>query len=208
LKEFVLKHRQQLVNIYLAVNFAGWTGYNLYKSIAEGNFDYVELSFTLQNMLMVTLILVRWEHKGIDRSFFNQSIAMIAFFSGAAMIGQPASGGPVAAAVSKSIVFLANILGIITMLNLGRSFGILIAVRKIKTRGLYAIVRHPMYSMDILLRIGFIISHLNLFTGFVFIISTALYVYRAILEERFLAPQPAYRKYMQEVKYRFIPFIY
>ena len=164
--------------------------------------------FTLQNILLITLILVRWEHKGIDKSILNQSVAFIAFLSGAAFMGQPASGGPMAMSVSRFVVFLANILGIITMLNLGRSFGIMIAFRRVKTGGLYSLVRHPMYGTDILLRIGFIISHLNWFTGAVFIVSTSLYVYRAILEERFLVLQPGYQQYMKKVKYRFIPFIF
>jgi protein-S-isoprenylcysteine O-methyltransferase Ste14 len=208
LKEFIIKHRQLIFNIYLAINFAGWAGYNLYKSITTDNLDYVEISFTIQNLLLITLILIRWEHKGIDKSIINQTVALIAFLSGAAFMGQPASGGPIAMASSKLIVFLANVFGIITMLNLGRSFGILIAFRKVKTHGLYAFVRHPMYGTDILLRIGFIISHLNWFTSIVFIISTSLYVYRARLEERFLVVQPEYQEYMKEVKYRFIPYIY
>jgi protein-S-isoprenylcysteine O-methyltransferase Ste14 len=99
------------------------------------------------------------------------------------------------------------VLGVATLLNLGRSFGILIAFRGLKSDGLYRMVRHPMYATDILLRIGFLINHTNLFTVIVFIISTGCYVYRAILEERFLIRTPGYREYMQRVKYRFIPFV-
>ena len=208
MKEFIIKHRQLIFNIYLAINFTGWAGYNLYKSVDTGNLNYVEISFTLQNALLITLILIRWEHKGVDKSIINQTIALIAFLSGAAFMGQSESGGIVAKAGSNVIVFFANVFGIMIMLNLGRSFGILIAFRKIKTGGFYSIVRHPMYGTDILLRIGFIISHLNLFTSVVFIISTSLYVYRAILEERFLVLQPEYKEYMRKVKYRFIPYIY
>ena len=208
LKEFLKKHRQHIFNIYLAINFTGWAGYNLYQSIITGNLDYVEISFTAQTLLMIILILIRWEHRGIDKNILNQTVALIAFFSGAAFMGQPDSGGPIAKSISGIIVFIANVIGIITMLNLGRSFGIIIAVRKIKTGGLYSVVRHPMYGMDILLRIGFIISHLNWFTSHVFLISTALYVYRAILEEKFLVVRPEYREYMRQVKYRFIPYVF
>lgn len=208
LQDFIIKHRQLIFNIYLAICFTGWAGYNLYNSINTGTLDYVEISFTLQNILFITLILIRWEYKGVDKSIINQSIALIAFLSGAAFMGQPESGGAIVKVGSSIIIFIANLFGIITMLNLGRSFGILIAFRKIQTGGLYAIVRHPMYGTDILLRIGFIISHLNWFTSIVFVISTSLYVFRAILEERFLALQPEYRDYMQQVKYRFIPLIF
>ena len=94
------------------------------------------------------------------------------------------------------------------LLNLGRSFGILIAYREVKSRGLYGIIRHPMYATDILLRIGFTINHCTPFTVIAFIASTGCYVYRAILEERFLIQQPEYREYMHRVKYRFIPFVF
>jgi len=208
LKELIIKHRQLLFDIYIAINFTGWAGYNLYKTIAEGNLDYVEIAFTVQNLLLVTLILIRWQHRGIDKSIVNQVVAIIAFCSGAAFMGQPTSGEEIAIVSSKIVVFMANLLGIITMLNLGRSFGILIALRKVKTAGLYSIVRHPMYGTDILLRTGFIISHFNCFTSSVFAISTSLYVYRAILEERFLIKNKDYQEYMREVKYRFIPYIY
>jgi protein-S-isoprenylcysteine O-methyltransferase Ste14 len=100
------------------------------------------------------------------------------------------------------------VLGVVTLLNLGRSFGILIAFREVKSRGLYGIIRHPMYATDILLRMGFLINHFNLFILIVFIASTVCYVYRAILEERFLIYQPEYREYMHRVKYRFIPFVF
>jgi protein-S-isoprenylcysteine O-methyltransferase Ste14 len=64
-----------------------------------------------------------------------------------------------------------------------------------------------MYATDMLLRVGFLISHFNLFTVIVFIVSTGCYVYRAILEERFLMRQLEYRDYMKRVRYRFIPFV-
>ena len=99
-------------------------------------------------------------------------------------------------------------LGILALVNLGRSCGVLIAFRKIQTRGLYSAVRHPMYLSDILFRVGFMLTHLNWLTSALFVVSSACYVYRAILEERFLAQQPEYREYMRDVKYRFVPFVY
>lgn len=93
--------------------------------------------------------------QAVDRNLFHQTIALAAFFSGIAFIGQPPSGGPAAEAASNAVVSVANVLGVLTLVNLGRSFGILIAVRRVKTHWLYALVRHPMYATDILLRVGF-----------------------------------------------------
>lgn len=207
-REFLQKNGQTLFNSYLFLNFAGWTIWQSYVWIKADTFGYIEISFTVQNLVLTALIILRKQHQAIDTNIFNQAIALIAFCSGAAFIGQPLTDESIATDISKIIVFIANILGLITLFNLGRSFGILIAFREIKSQGLYGWVRHPMYGTDILLRIGMVISHFNTFTVSIFIVSTGCYVYRALLEERFLSQQPEYREYMQKVKYRFIPGIF
>jgi protein-S-isoprenylcysteine O-methyltransferase Ste14 len=132
----------------------------------------------------------------------------VAFCSGIFFIGQPATGGPLARRVSQGLIFSANVLGAVTLLNLGRSFGILIARRQIKTGGLYRLVRHPMYATDILLRVGFLASHFRWPPLALFSLSSACYVWRALLEERFLARAPEYREYMRRVRYRFMPGVF
>jgi len=196
------------VNIYIFINLAGygvWSGYNTW---VEGRLNFVEVSFMVQNILMLGFILIRIDHKAINTNIFHQLVALFAFFSGVAFMGQEPTGGEVAKSISSWVIFGANILGAVAMLYLGKSFGILIALRKVKSGGIYGIVRHPMYGADILLRIGFVISHFNIFTVLLFIVSTGAYVMRAIYEEQFLSQDPKYREYMQNVKYRFIPYIY
>lgn len=65
-----------------------------------------------------------------------------------------------------------------------------------------------MYASDILLRIGYILSHLSAFNTAVVVLSSTCYVCRALLEERFLGKQPEYREYMLKVRYRFIPYLF
>jgi len=204
-----LAHRRQLVvNVLLFFFFAVCVAHQVYTAWKEARLNYVEIAFAVQNVIMVVFILIRVDHKALDKSFFHQTIAFVAFMSGAAIMGQPQTGGPTVRTVSEVVTFLANFLGAFTLLNLGRSFGILIAFRKIKTTWLYSIVRHPMYGTDILLRIGFVISHFNIFTVSMCVLTVVIYVYRAILEERFLSEQPEYREYMKKVRYRFIPYVF
>jgi protein-S-isoprenylcysteine O-methyltransferase Ste14 len=205
---FLVRHRQVLVDFYIFLNVAGWVGWTTYKTWAQGQMGYVEIAFAVQNLVIVALFLVRRPHRGLDKNLLNQAVAVLAFYSGLAFMGQPATGGPVVHAVSKAITFGAHVLALMTLVNLGRSFGVLIAVRKIETRGLYAWVRHPMYLSDILFRVGFVTSHLNWLTSVLFVASSACYIYRAILEEKFLGQQPEYREYVNRVKYRFIPFVF
>lgn len=200
--------RQRWVNILLAVGFTALASVEAWKSYRLGRFNYVEAAFFLQNIVMVSVILLRRPHKVLNSRLFDQAIALVAFCSGLAFMGQPQTGGPLAQTASQLVLFAANLLGIATLINLGRSFGILIAYRELKSTGLYGIVRHPMYASDILLRIGFMISHTNLLTVSVLIASSGCYVYRAILEERFLCQQPEYREYMARVRYRLIPGVF
>ena len=208
IKAYIPKNWQLWVNIYIFINLALyglWSGYNTWL---EDQLDFVEVSFMVQNILMLGFILIRIEHKSLNKNVFHQVVALFAFFSGVAFMGQEPSGGEVANAVSSWVIFFANILGAVALLNLGKSFGILIALRKVKTGGVYGIVRHPMYGADILLRIGFVISHFNTFTVLLFIVSAGAYVARASYEEKFLSQEPEYREYMKNVRYRFIPYVY
>jgi len=207
-KAYIVKHWQKILDIYFFLNFIGWCAWQSYNAYHEGRFDYLEWSFALQNMVFVTLILIRSPFKAIDKNYFHQFIALFAFFSGAAFMGQARTGNENLELISKGIIFISNILGIITLINIGKSFGILISLRKVKSNGLYGIVRHPMYLTDILLRIGFVICHYNIFTISMLVLSTACYIYRAVLEEKFLSNDISYRNYMSKVKYRFIPLIF
>jgi len=200
-------HWQMLLNVYLFINIGGWVAWRTYETWARGAMGYVEAAFTIQSVIFLVLIMSRRPHRAVDRNVFHQAIALVAFFSGLAFLGQTSTGGAGVQTASRAVILVAHVLGALCLLNLGRSFGILIALRDIKTQGVYGLVRHPMYVTDILLRVGFIISHLNWLTSTLVVISSACYVYRAILEENFLAQQPEYREYMKEVKYRFVPFV-
>jgi len=197
-----------ILNAYVFLNFLGWTAYQAYMLWRKGRIDYVEISFFAQNIILTTLIAVRLPHRAINTNAAHQLIALAAFFSGALFMGTELTTGTWNRTVSVIIVSVSNVLGIITLINLGRSFGILIALRTVKTRGAYGLIRHPMYFTDILLRVGYLFSHASLYTVTVFILSTACYVYRALLEERFLSRDPEYRRYMQRVRYRFLPGVF
>jgi len=206
--EFVKHHRQRIASVYIALNIAGFFAWNQIANSDSISWNATEALFMISNLIMIGLFFSRREYKSIDKSVFRQSIAAIAFFSGLAFSGQPETGSDAMKDISFGILIAAHLLGIISLFNLGKSFGVLIANRKIKTGGIYSIVRHPMYVTDLLFRIGYVVSHFNLFAATLLLLSGACYVYRALLEERFLAADQDYADYMKKVKYRFIPYIY
>jgi protein-S-isoprenylcysteine O-methyltransferase Ste14 len=202
---WLVNHREQLINYYLFINIAGFIVWQAYGIAQSSGLNIIEVSFLLQNLVLAGVVLLRKDPIAIDNNYWHQAVALIAFFSGLAFMGREPTGGPLAQQLSTAVLLTSNLLGILSLLHLGKSFGILIACREVRTGGVYSLMRHPMYASDMLLRVGYVISHFSFFTVTLMILSSGCYIYRAILEERFLREQPEYQDYMQRVRYRFIP---
>ena len=81
--------------------------------------------------------------------------------------------------------------------------------QKVVDTGLYGIVRHPMYSVTLLLFLSMPLV-LGSVHSFVIFLAYPLIIARRIRhEEQFLEQElPGYREYKQKVKYRLIPFLW
>jgi protein-S-isoprenylcysteine O-methyltransferase Ste14 len=206
--EFLKKHSQTIINWIVFIGIGHWIlrmGWGWYKT--GELWSVVQISFIAHTALLLVFVVVRTRHVGIDESYFHQAIALVAFFSGLAFTGVDTTNGTLLLS-AKTVALVAITLGVVTQLNLGRSFGILIAQRKIKTNWLYGVIRHPMYFTDILFKVGLLLKKPSWLNLAVFAIGVAAYVYRALLEERFLSQSEEYREYMKRVRYRFIPGIF
>jgi protein-S-isoprenylcysteine O-methyltransferase Ste14 len=206
-RDFLRRHGAMIVNLLVFFGIGHWVAAYFLDAWREHRLDFVEVAFGIHNVIFLALILVRTPHRAIDTNVARQAVALCAFFSGLAFVDRVTESAALLAA-SKAVILLAIVLGTATLLNLGRSFGILIAIRSVKTRGLYGLVRHPMYATDILWKIGMLLKKPCALNAAIFAASVACYVWRALLEERFLAAQPEYREYMARVKYRFIPGVF
>jgi protein-S-isoprenylcysteine O-methyltransferase Ste14 len=92
-------------------------------------------------------------------------------------------------------------------IHLGRSFGVLIEVRKPVMRGAYRWVRHPMYVGEICFLIGFAIASFSVAIFVLVPIHIALLLYRAGLEEsRLAAVSPEYAAYRKRTGFIFPKF--
>jgi len=79
--------------------------------------------------------------------------------------------------------------------------------RGIVVHGLYRYVRHPAYSIKVLIWIiqGVFLGY---YTSGILLAFTAVYVLRALTEERHLSQDPDYIAYQQQVPWRFIPKVW
>ena len=81
--------------------------------------------------------------------------------------------------------------------------------QKVIDTGLYGIVRHPMYSVTLLLFLSMPIVLGSVYSFLIFLVYPFIIAKRIRDEEAFLeAELPGYREYKQKVKYRLIPLIW
>ncbi len=97
---------------------------------------------------------------------------------------------------------------LVSLLSLGRSFGIVPANRGIKRMGLYRLVRHPVYASALIFHVGYLLSNASGWNLLLVVLITAGQVYRLIAEERLLCRDEAYRDYVKAVRYRLVPGIF
>ena len=81
--------------------------------------------------------------------------------------------------------------------------------QKVIDTGLYAVIRHPMYTATILLFLSMPLILGSLISLVVFLVYPVIIIARLKAEEKLLLKELAgYTEYMQKVKYRLIPFVW
>ncbi|MGA7871142.1 MAG: isoprenylcysteine carboxylmethyltransferase family protein [Candidatus Binatus sp.] len=88
---------------------------------------------------------------------------------------------------------------------MGRSFGVLPANRGIVSKGPFRWVRHPIYFGWLMLSIGYAMSYANGRNIMLVVVTLPFMVWRIEQEEVHLRADPAYRRYMDRVRYRLCP---
>lgn len=107
-----------------------------------------------------------------------------------------------------SLQILGNVLSLYAMVSLGRRLAILPANRGIQKKGLYRLVRHPLYASYQLTNLGYLInspSSFNLLIAGLCLLTQMLRIYN---EERLLEKDLLYRDYQKKVPWRLIPFLF
>ena len=92
--------------------------------------------------------------------------------------------------------------------SLNRSIGLVPAYREVKTRGVYRLIRHPLYCGYTIGNIGYLVSNFTAWNTLVVVGAFALQVLRIESEERYLSGYPDYRAYQARTPWRLLPFLY
>ena len=91
---------------------------------------------------------------------------------------------------------------------LNRSFGLLPALRGVKTGGLYGWVRHPLYAAYVIIFIGYLINNQSLANVAVILFGITFLVIRIHYEEDLLTQQADYAHYVNKTRWRLIPSVW
>ena len=157
--------------------------------------------------LVVLLTVVRRRAVLVDRSWDARLVTAISL-AGPPLV-RPAEAFALLPDTQAAMLSACGLLLIVAgKVSLGRSFGVIPANRGIVCRGIYRLLRHPIYAGYLLAHAGFVLSHVDAWNVCVFVTSDAMLLVRAVYEERTLRRDPQYVSYCSRVRWRMVPGVF
>lgn len=170
-------------------------------------FDLTELLWFAYKVTISLLFLIRIRPSVVSMNIIHWATALITSFSGF-FFKKGAGSKPILLLTAEVLIVFAILLGIVTAIILERSYDFLPALRHVKTKYVYQIVRHPMYVSSIIIKLGYILKNASMYNSVLLVVIIVLYDRRAKFEEDIMSHDDSYVEYMKQVKYRFVPGIY
>lgn len=195
----------------IAVNLAGATGAALFAQASLQFYLHTHRLigglFFIEQTWFAVAFLARRPPRAVSGRIGTWLLAGGGTFGG--LLLRPGGAHPpwgVEAGFGLQLAGLA--VAIASLLALGRSFGFVAADRGLKTRGPYAVVRHPIYASYLLIQSGYVLQSVSAWNIAIFVFASACNIGRALAEERLLAGSPAYRAYQRRIRWRLIPYLW
>ncbi len=173
-------------------------------------FTITDWIYVLQHLIVLGIALTRRYPKVRDYSVASSVAVGVAYvYPYAQVIYLRWSPGYVASpAAGLVLVTLAAGLSLVSLLTMGRLFGVRPALRGLVTSGPYRFVRHPMYLSYILADIGYNLQEWNSVTLLLVSVGWASLAYRIRAEEGVLSQHAEWPAYIASVRYRLFPGIW
>ena len=165
-----------------------------------------DLLLLVGEALVVVLTCLRRPASVVDRRPIARLVTAVSMTL--PLLSEPSRIAPIIPEVAAAMLLGLGLLVVVGgKISLGYSFGLLPANRGVKERGLYRLVRHPIYLGYLLTHIPFLAAHPSGWNAAVLLTGDAALIVRALYEEQTLVRDPQYVKYCKAVKWRLVPGI-
>lgn len=173
-------------------------------------FAAVDWIYVAQHLLVQGIALVRRRPEARDRSAATTAAVAVAYAYPYAQVAylRWVPGEPVWAGAALPIATVAACWSLVSLLSLGRSFGVRPALRDLATHGPYRLVRHPLYLAYVVADIGYNLDEVNVGTALLVMAGWSALLYRIRAEERIMSGHPEWPRYTAMVRYRLLPGIW
>jgi protein-S-isoprenylcysteine O-methyltransferase Ste14 len=173
-------------------------------------FTITDWIYVLQHFIVLGIALTRPKPKVRDYSIASSMAVGTAYaYPYAQVIYLRWSPGYVASpAAGLVLVTLAAGLSLVSLLTMGRLFGVRPALRGLVRSGPYRFVRHPMYLSYMVADIGYNLQEWNFVTLLLVLVGWMSLVYRIHAEERVLSQHAEWPAYAILVRYRLFPGVW
>jgi protein-S-isoprenylcysteine O-methyltransferase Ste14 len=170
-------------------------------------FTITDWIYVLQHFIVLGIALTRPQPKLRDYSLASSMAVVVAYaYPYAQAIYLRWSPGYVASpAAGLVLVTLAAALSLVSLLTMGRRFGVRPALRGLVTNGPYRFVRHPMYLSYVIGDIGYNLQEWNFVTLLLVLVGWISLLYRIHAEERLISQGAEWPAYAALVRYRLLP---
>ena len=173
-------------------------------------FGFVDWIYISQHLLVLVIAFARRAPAACDHSL-RANIAVVASYAYPYLLvlwfgWYP--GNELWPTVGDVLVIVSACASLISLLSLGRSFGVRPALRHLQTGGAYRVVRHPMYLSYVLSDIGYTMQEWNVGAILLVLAGWLSLLYRIRAEERVLSRDAGWPAYAALVPYRLFPGIW
>jgi protein-S-isoprenylcysteine O-methyltransferase Ste14 len=198
--------RSKALNIAIGIMLGAVWGYFAYRHLVafQAYGIWAHLLYGCVETAIAGFFICRSVPQTVSTNPFDWLIALAGSF--APSFFSPGTWGILPGA--NHIIFLGLTLQLLALLSLNRSLAIVPAKRQIKTAGMYAFVRHPMYASHVLAMTGYVLASTSTANVVVYAVAMGALLLRIVREEKHLALDPLYRRYMARVHYRLVPFVF
>lgn len=171
----------------------------------NGNLTVVRLCITVLHMVVGCMFIIR--KPLISNPSFVEVAATIPSLVISGVVFKLAGSTQDWNTFSNSIFIGGAVISVVSVLYLGASFSVLPASRNLVSKGPYKFIRHPIYLGEMLMVFAcFTANPKSVFLPG--LLACLGLIIRIGVEESFLTKNNSYEKYLFEVKWKMIPYIW